>query len=87
MPPESARFGIPGDRENIVMLNADHSSVSKFGESQTDQDNFKLVRSNIKDIYKNALKNCELIAISTTVNQEGRVSTVEKNGLQVRLAT
>ena len=69
------------------MLNADHSSVSKFGESQTDQDNFKLVRSNIKDIYKNALKNCELIAISTTVNQEGRVSTVEKNGLQVRLAT
>ena len=56
VPRESARFGIPGDRENIVKLNADHTNVCKFGPDQRDQDNFKLVRSNIKDLYKNALK-------------------------------
>ncbi|KAK1762400.1 hypothetical protein QBC33DRAFT_623724 [Phialemonium atrogriseum] len=56
VPMESARFGLPGDRENVVKLNADHGDVCKFGESQTDQDNFELVQSNIQDMYKNALK-------------------------------
>jgi hypothetical protein len=40
-------------------LNADHRGLCKFGPSQTDQDNFKLVQSNIKDLYKTALKNCK----------------------------
>jgi hypothetical protein len=47
---------MPGDRENVVKLNADHRGVCKFGSSQTDQDNFKLVWSNIEDLYRNALK-------------------------------
>ena len=47
---------MPGDRENVVKLNADHRGVCKFGESQTDQDNFKYVRANIRDIYKKALQ-------------------------------
>ena len=66
VPRESARFGMPGDRENIVKLNANHNGVCKFSSSQTDQDNFKLVRSNIMDIYKNALKICELIGMPST---------------------
>lgn len=50
---------MPGDRENIVKLNSDHSSICKFNlANQNDQDNFELVRANIKDIYKNALKKC-----------------------------
>ncbi|KAH8591174.1 hypothetical protein B0O99DRAFT_744603 [Bisporella sp. PMI_857] len=55
VPVESARFGMPGDRENVVKLNADHSTVCKFGPSLADQDNFKLVQSNIRDLYRSAL--------------------------------
>jgi hypothetical protein len=72
---------MPGDRENVVKLNADHSRVCKFGPSQTDQDNFKLVQSNIRDLYKNALKNSELIALPPIIGQEGRVS-IDKDSLQ-----
>lgn len=56
MTKDSARFGLAGDKENIVKLNADHSRVCKFGSSIEDQDNFKLVRSNIRDLYKVALE-------------------------------
>lgn len=84
MPRESARFGIPGDRENVVKLNANHSGVCKFGSSQVDQDNFKLVRSNIRDLYKNAL-NSRLSTLSLIVGQEGRISNGE-DGLQARWA-
>jgi hypothetical protein len=85
VPPESARFAMPGDHEHIVKLNADHSSVCKFGPSQTDQDNFKLVRANIKDLYDNALKKCELSAIPSIVGWRRRVSAGE-DVLQARLA-
>lgn len=33
-----------------MKLNADNRGLCKFGPSQTDQDNFKLVQSNIKDL-------------------------------------
>ncbi|ORY68246.1 P-loop containing nucleoside triphosphate hydrolase protein, partial [Pseudomassariella vexata] len=55
VPADSARLGLPGDREHIVKLNADHRGLCKFGDSQTDQDNLDLVRSNVKEIYKAAL--------------------------------
>ncbi len=55
MPKKSATFGLPGDRENIVMLNASHYDMCRFNESKQDQDNFKLVRSNIEDLYQHAL--------------------------------
>ena len=34
---ESAQLGMPGDRENVVKLSADHRTVCKFGPSQTDR--------------------------------------------------
>jgi hypothetical protein len=74
---------MPGDHENVVKLNADHSGVCKFGLSQTDQDNFKLVRGNIRDLYRNVLKNRELSSIPPIIGQEGRVS-MDEDGLQVR---
>jgi hypothetical protein len=43
VPKKSATFGLPGDKENIVMLNANHSNMCRFDDSQEDQDNFKLV--------------------------------------------
>ncbi|PMD50987.1 uncharacterized protein K444DRAFT_656527 [Hyaloscypha bicolor E] len=69
VPVDSARLGLPGNRENIVKLNADHGGVCRFGESQTDRDNFELVSFNIREIYKNALKNCELNATLSTMNR------------------
>lgn len=55
-PRESARLGLPGQSENVVKLNAYHAGVSKFGQSETDQDNLELVCGNIKDLFRNALK-------------------------------
>jgi hypothetical protein len=69
VPVDSARLGLPGNRENIVKLNADHGGVCRFGESQTDRDNFELVSFNIREIYKNALKNCELNATLSAMNR------------------
>lgn len=73
MPRECARLGLPGDRENVVKLDADHYRVCKFGSSQEDQDNFKLVRSNIKDLYRSALK-CGESSAFPVIEQEGAAS-------------
>ena len=57
MPKESAVFGLPGHRENIVRLNADHSDMCRFDiKDQRDKDNLKIVSSNLEDVYKEALK-------------------------------
>jgi hypothetical protein len=64
---------MPGDRENVVKLNADHSGVCKFGPSDEDQDNFKLARGNIKDLYKTALKKSELSDISCDIDPKGKL--------------
>ncbi|RDW58409.1 hypothetical protein BP5796_12339 [Coleophoma crateriformis] len=53
---DSVQFGLPGQNENVVKLNADHHGVCKFGQGQKDQDNFKLVRGNLRDLYKRALE-------------------------------
>ncbi|GKT67556.1 NB-ARC domain-containing protein [Colletotrichum tofieldiae] len=82
VPRESARLGMPGDRENVVELKADHSTVCKFGGAELDQDNLKRVRSNIKDMYKKALQRSELNAVSISIGLESMVDT----GLQARLA-
>ena len=81
---ESARLGLPGERENIVKLNADHGGVCRFGDSQTDQDNFKLVRRNLSDLYENALKNSELRTTLTAVGKEEAGTGVDE--LQQRFA-
>jgi hypothetical protein len=70
---------MPGDHENVVKLNADHSGVCKFGSTLKDRDNFKLVRGNIKDLYKNALKISELSIISPVNSQEQKVEHVDDN--------
>ena len=60
MPKESATFGLPGHRENIVRLNADHSNMCRFDVTdQRDKDNLKIVSSNLEDVYNEALKHCE----------------------------
>jgi hypothetical protein len=83
VPAESARFGMPGDHENVVKLNADHSGVCKFGSTLEDQDNFKLVRSNIRDLYKEALRTSEL---STLPLLRGSNQAVYEDSLQKRFA-
>ncbi|KAK2020925.1 hypothetical protein LX32DRAFT_605626 [Colletotrichum zoysiae] len=82
VPRASARLNMPGDRENVVKLDADHSTVCKFGPTESDQDNLKLVRSNIKELYKKALHHSELDAVPVPDGSESKVD-VE---LQARLA-
>lgn len=77
---------MPGDHENVVKLNADHSGVCKFGPSLEDQDNFKLVRGNIKDLYKSALKKGTLSDIPCHISAKGEPKFVDDGELQARLA-
>jgi hypothetical protein len=77
---------MPGDRENVVKLNADHSGVCKFGPSLEDQDNLKLVRGNIKDLYKSALKTSELSAVLSIIGKKGSVEAMDDGELQARWA-
>jgi hypothetical protein len=64
---------MPGDHENVVKLNADHSGVCKFGPSLVDQDNFKLVRGNIRDLYKKAVRKSELGTLLLVASPGGAV--------------
>jgi hypothetical protein len=57
-----------------VALNADRGGVCKFGLSQTDQENLKLMRGNINDLYKQALKKSELAVIPSAVEDENLVA-------------
>jgi hypothetical protein len=63
---QSSRLGMPGQRENVVKLHADHSTVCKFGLSQDDRDNLKLVKSNVRGLYKEALKTGKFLTLFTT---------------------
>ncbi|KAL2689915.1 hypothetical protein Neosp_003979 [[Neocosmospora] mangrovei] len=63
VPRESTSFGLPGKHENVVSLQASHGGVCKFGASQQDRDNFKLVQANIHDLYDSAIANGELVAV------------------------
>jgi hypothetical protein len=65
----SARLGMPGNCENVVKLEADHSTVCKFGSSEDDRDNLKLVKANIKDLYREALKKSEYLATPSTIGE------------------
>ena len=69
VPKRSACFGLPGSRENIVELNAEHSDLCRFDGSMRDQDNFKLVANNIQDIYEAALKRSESVDVSKRAMQ------------------
>lgn len=87
VPKESSRFGLPGDRENIVKLNADHNGICRFGDTELDQDNFELVQSNVKDLYEQAIKAGELRSILSSSDQECSVGHAEEElGLQARFA-
>jgi hypothetical protein len=84
VPRKSAHLGLPGSRENVVKLDADHRGVCKFGPSETDQDNLKLVRANIRDLYRVALKIGKGLALPSVVDE--RQATLEDN-LSERWAT
>lgn len=50
------------DRENMMELEADHSTLCKYGSSQNDQDNLKLVKNNIRHLYREASRKSESLA-------------------------
>ncbi|RDW64624.1 hypothetical protein BP6252_10275 [Coleophoma cylindrospora] len=53
---DSSRFGLGGERERIIELNADHSGLARFGNSEQDKDNLKLVKHNLKSLYEHSLR-------------------------------
>lgn len=59
-----------GDCENVVKLNVDYSKVCKFGLGDDDQDNFKLVWVNIRDLYQKVLICSELNFIFLLVGED-----------------
>ncbi|KAF5562157.1 hypothetical protein FNAPI_3327 [Fusarium napiforme] len=55
----SVSHGLPGDIAKIVELDANHRGICKFGNSDKDRDNFKIVVENIKHLYELAIENPE----------------------------
>ena len=56
-----------------MRLNADHGGLCRFGKSLVDQDNYKLVKGNLKELYRQAVRNGELLQLSvpsTNVSEE-----------------
>lgn len=45
-----------------VELNANYSTICRFGTSQTDRDNLRLVLSNVENIYNKAVETGEFRA-------------------------
>lgn len=75
VPKESTLFGLPGGREHVVALQADHKGVCRFGDSQADRDNFDVVKINIMDLYEKAIK--QNTANSSLVSSEQLISSNE----------
>ncbi|KAF5984893.1 hypothetical protein FCOIX_2371 [Fusarium coicis] len=55
----SVSHGLPGDIAKIVELDANHRGICKFGNTNKDQWNFKLVVGNIKHLYELAIGKAE----------------------------
>ncbi|KAH8700955.1 hypothetical protein BGW36DRAFT_375302 [Talaromyces proteolyticus] len=54
---ESATFGLPGHRETILGLEADHSNMCKFNtEIEDDKDLYDFVENNFYWLYEEAMK-------------------------------
>lgn len=56
---KSVSPGFPGDVWKIVELDASHRGLCKFGNSDKDQHNLKLVVENIKRLYQLAIEKPE----------------------------
>ncbi|KAJ0119942.1 hypothetical protein J7T55_000792 [Diaporthe amygdali] len=58
---ESATFGLPGHRENIIGLEAKHSSICRFDlDIEQDRDVYEFVKNNMYWVYEEALKEAAL---------------------------
>ena len=61
VPKDSAVFGLPGERENQVKINADHSDVCRFDPAlELNQDNYILVEANLRRLCESAIAQGEL---------------------------
>lgn len=62
---DSARFGLPGDKERILGIEASHSDICRFDprKSQKDRDNLDRVLSNVDDLFELALARSESMTL------------------------
>ena len=62
VPIASAKFGLPGDKERILGIDADHSDICRFDPAnQQDKDNLEKVMSSVEDLYNVALAKGESV--------------------------
>ncbi|KAM7206365.1 hypothetical protein V8F20_002714 [Naviculisporaceae sp. PSN 640] len=60
VPRESAIFGLPGDRERILGINATHSDMCRFDPSTSeDAQSLRTVLSSVEDLYEDAVKKAQ----------------------------
>jgi hypothetical protein len=60
VPRDSVVIGLPGSREHVVKLNAEHSDMCRFDLSiPNDQDNYEVVEANLEELCLEALKQGE----------------------------
>jgi len=65
VPRDSAIFGLPGDRENAIKLDAKHEDMCRFDLSnEKDKNNYFLVEGNLGDMCEAASKQCQSIVTS-----------------------
>jgi hypothetical protein len=61
---DSATFGLPGENEHVVKIDATHIDMCRFdGESQKDKDNYERVWNNLEELYEDALARGESINV------------------------
>jgi len=88
VPRESAIFGLPGDRENVVKLDAKHENMCRFDPlNQTDKKNYFYVEGNISELVAAAIKESKSVASSLESLPHIRVSgadTISDHHLQRR---
>jgi hypothetical protein len=61
---QSATIGLPGNIEDILPLNADHSDMCKFDpNNKDDESNYEVVSEAVTELYEQALnQNNEVLA-------------------------
>jgi hypothetical protein len=75
VPRDSAIFGLPGKRERIVPINANHSNICRFDTSQPcDKANLELVMGSVEEKYDMAVERSKYLNPTSAPRVFGNVA-------------
>lgn len=79
---ESAKFGLPGQNERILGIDATHSDMCRFNpkQSQQEKDNMEKVLDNVEELFDLALERSESMALPhvPTISLETRFEALQE---------